>query len=39
MKIIKSLKIEVTQADVEQALIEMIARQEPSIEVDNIFLL
>ena len=36
MKIEKSLKIHVTQADVEQALIEMIARQEPTIAVDSI---
>ncbi|AUR82510.1 hypothetical protein NVP1152O_028 [Vibrio phage 1.152.O._10N.222.46.E1] len=36
LEIIKSLKIKVTQADVEQALIELIAKQDPTIIVDSI---
>lgn len=36
LEIIKSLKIKVTQADVEQALIELIAKQDPTIVVDSI---
>lgn len=36
LEIIKSLKIKVTQADVEQALTELIAKQDPTIIVDSI---
>ena len=36
MKIQKTLKITVTQADVEAAIIEMIAQEDPTIVVDEI---
>lgn len=36
LEIIKSLKVKVKQSDVEQALIELIARQDPTIVVDSI---
>ena len=36
MKIQKTLKIEVTQADVEQAIINLIADEDPTIVVDEI---
>lgn len=36
MKIQKSLKITITQADVEQAIIALIANEDPTIVVDDI---